>query len=97
MFVVLHRTPTEADRAEENWAGSRKVFFMRALMSVAVAAGSRFRASREFQRGVEVMSASVARVMAIEIVGKKRKRKRPGNIIGEIFGKVILSKALVLK
>ena len=44
------------------------------------------------------MSVSAARVMVIEIGGKKRrKRKRPGNIIGEIFGKVILAKALVLK
>ena len=96
--MVLHRTPTEADGAEENRAGSRNVFFIRVLMSVVAAAGSWARASREFQRGVEVMSVSAARVMAIEIGGKKkRKRKRPGNIMGEIFGKVILSKALVLK
>ena len=75
MFVVLHRTPTESDGAEENRAGSRNVFFMRVLMSVAAAAGSWARASREFQRGVEVMSVSAARVMAIEIGENKRRRK----------------------
>ena len=37
------------------------------------------------------MSVSAARVMVIDVVGKKRrKRKRLGNIIGEIFGKVFL-------
>ena len=41
-------------------------------MSVAVAAGSCARASREFQRGVEVISDSAAKVMAIEI-GKIRR------------------------
>ena len=51
MVVVLHRTPTESDGAEENRAGSRNVFFMRVLMSVAAAAGSWAMASREFQRG----------------------------------------------
>ena len=98
MFVVLHRTPTEAGGAEENRAGSRNVFFMRALMSVAAAAGSWARASREFQRGVEVMSVSAARVMAIEIEEKKR-RKRKGlrNTIAEIFSQVILSKEFMLK
>ena len=55
-------------------------------MSVAAAAGSWARASREFQRGVEVMSVSAARVMAIEIEEKKkRKRKGLGNTIAEIF------------
>ena len=58
--MVLHLTPTEAGGAEENRAGSRNVFFMRVLMSIAVAAGSCSRASREFQRGVEVISDSVA-------------------------------------
>ena len=71
MFVVLHRTPTEADGAEENRARSRNVFFMRVFMSVAAAEGSCVRASREFQRGVEVMSVSAARVMAIEIGEKE--------------------------
>ena len=97
MFVVLHLMPAEAGWAE-NRAGFRNVFFMRALMSVAAAAGSWARASRELQRGVEVMSVSAARVIAIDIGGKKRgKRKRLGNIMDEIFGKVILSKARVLK
>ena len=41
-------------------------------MSVAVAAGSCSRASREFQRGVEVISDSVAMVV---VVGKKGGRR----------------------
>ena len=64
--MVLHQTPTEADGVEENRAGSRNVFFVRALISVAAAAGCWARASREFQRGVGIMSVSAARVMAIE-------------------------------
>lgn len=98
MFVVLHWMPTEADGAEENRAGSRNVLFMRALMSVAVTAGSCARASREFQREVEVISDSAARVIVIEIGKKKRKkRKGPGNTIDEIVSEVILSKAFMLK
>ena len=67
-------------------------------MSVAAAAGFCVRASREFRRGAEVISVSAAKVMAIEI-GEKRRRKRkgPGSSIGKIFSQVILSKAVMLK
>ena len=98
MSVVLHLMPTEAGGAEENRAGSRNVFFMRGLMSVTAAAGSWARASREFQRGVEVISDSAARVIEIERGEKKRrKRKSPGNTIDEIVSEVIVSKVFVLK
>jgi len=93
---VLHRTPTKADEREEKRAGSRNVFFMRALMSAAVVAGSCARAPRELQRGVEVMSNSAAREMEIE--GKKsRKSNGPRNTIGEIIGETILSKGSMVK
>ena len=98
MFVVLHRTLAEEGGAEENRAGSRNVFFMRALISVAVVAGSWARVSRESQSGVEVISDSAVRAIVIKAgVKKRRKRKVLRNTIAEIVSRVILSKAFMVK
>jgi len=93
---VLHRTPTKADEREEDRAGSRNVFFMRALMSAVVVAGSCTRAPRELQRGVEVMLNSAAGEMEIG-KRKSKKSKGPRNTIGEIVSEVILSKGFMVE